>query len=510
MSIIAIMIFFVKLFQNMLRKKMSEIIMSQFWYREQVAQKRQEETIYVVVAKPTRFCNADCSYCSSPPLTEESIKNGEPFWSIEQFKKYFDKVYPMMVEGSYWIWHGGEPMLMGPDFYMQTYEYASEQMEKYNKQINFSMQSNLLAYNEKWKEVFNVVFGGSLSSSFDPDEYNRTVKGNPETYARMFKRSLNKILDDGFRPMVIGVYSEENADLMHKMYDWSLSLGEKGFPLRFNYCHPSGRFEGGGEAIKPETYANKLIEVYNRWIKDAPEFTITPLDQMLKKSLDIDGEGHCPWTRKCGGRFIEIEPNGDVYNCSDFADIGQQYCFGSLDDETKTLQDLLMTTPALKIKRRAVQLPVSCQNCEHYNDCEGGCMRDSVLYSHGLYGKFHYCHSWKMVFTRIKESILSGEANKILERYGLMPEEIQNRVKNKLVEYFDFNEEEINDIVLKGSKNKFGFGDNYIEMQGTNYDALGEFEKKKSTMHITSSIKDELYIPANSKLKEIKVKVLSI
>ena len=487
---------------------MSETIVNQFWYEEQRIQKKQEQTIYVVVAKPTRFCNADCSYCSSPPLTEESIKNGEPFWTIEQFKKYFDKVYPMMVEGSYWIWHGGEPMLMGTEFYMQVHEYATEQMNKYNKKIYFSMQSNLLAYNDKWKEVFTTVFAGSLSSSVDPDEYNRTVKGNPETYAKMFKRSINKILDDGFRPMVIGVYSEDTAELMHKMYDWSLSLGDKAFPLRFNYCHPSGRFEGGGEAIKPETYANKLIEVYNRWIVDVPEFTITPLDQMLKKALDLDGEGHCPWTKKCGGRFIEIEPNGDVYNCSDFADIGQQYCFGSLDDETKTLQDLLMTTPALKIKRRSVQLPMSCQNCEHFNDCEGGCMRDSVLYNHGLYGKFHYCHSWKMVFTRIKESILTGEADGVLRRYGLTPEDIQKRIKNKLVDYFDFSDEEINDIVVNGSKNKFGFGDNYTKMNGTNYDQIGEFEGKKSTMNITNSIKDDTYIPANSKLKEIKVKVV--
>lgn len=487
---------------------MSEIQVNQFWYQEQTTLRKQEQTIYVVVAKPTRFCNADCSYCSSPPLTEESIKNGEPLWSIDQFKKYFDKVFPMMVEGSYWIWHGGEPMLMGTEFYLQTYEYANEQMEKYQKKIYFSIQSNLLNYNEKWKDIFKVVFGGSISSSFDPDEYQRTVKGNSETYSRMFKRSLTKILDDGFRPMVIGVYSEDTAHLMHKMYDWSLSLGEKGFPLRFNYCHPSGRFEGGGEAIKPETYANKLIEVYNRWIVDAPEFTITPLDQMLKKTLDIDGEGHCPWTKKCGGRFIEIEPNGDVYNCSDFADIGKQYCFGSLNDDTKTLQDLLMTTPALKIKRRTVKLPMSCQTCEHFNDCEGGCMRDSVLYNHGLYGKFHYCHSWKMVFTRIKESILTGEADKILLRYGLEPKEIKKRVKNKLVEYFEFSAEEINNISIQGSFNKLGFGDNYLNLQGTNYDTAGEFEHKKETMKITNSIKEDFFSSANLKLQDIKVTVL--
>lgn len=490
---------------------MSEITPVNFQFNSHVLlqQPIQQQTIYVVIAKATRFCNADCYYCSSPPLTEKSLKEGEPMWDFATFKKYFDKVFPLMVEGSYWIWHGGEPMLMGPKFYLEAYDYALTQMEKFNKYINFSMQSNLLNYNEKWYPVFSEVIKGSLSTSFDPDEVSRTVKGNPETYNRLFKKALDKVLDDGFRPMVIGVYNEENAHLMHKMYDWSLSKGEQGFPLRFNYCNPSGRYEGTGEAIKPETYGTKLIELYDRWIKDVPPFTITPLDQMFKKVLDIDGEGHCPWTRRCGGRFINIEPNGDIYNCSDFADIGKQYCFGSLNDDNTTLTQMLNSSPALKVKRRSVQLPVSCQNCEHFSDCEGGCMRDSVLYNHGLYGKFHYCHSWKMVFTRIKESIMNGEADGIVRQFGLEPEEVRNRVKNKLVEYFDFSMDEIQDIKENGTKNKLGFGDNYFGNTSTNYNIYGEYENKKGSMNILSSIKDDEYNKANERLKGIKVTIVN-
>lgn len=51
-----------------------------------------------------------------------------------------------------------------------------------------------------------------------------------------------------------------------------------------------------------------------------------------------------------------------------------------------------------------------------------GCARDSALYNNGLYGKFHYCQTWKMVFSRIKESILLGQADNIIEKYGQNPE----------------------------------------------------------------------------------------
>ena len=203
-----------------------------------------------------------------------------------------------------------------------------------------------------------------------------------------------------------------------------------------------------------------LIELYDRWIKDAPDFTITPLDQMFKKVIGIDGEGHCPWTRRCGGRFIEIEPNGEVYNCADFADLGKKYCFGNLNSEV-TLKDMLNTKPALQMRRRATLLPDSCQSCEHFNDCEGGCMRDATLYKHGLYGKFHYCESWKMVFARIKESILLGQADKIIEKYELDPYKVRKYVELNIQSHFNYSNKEMDKFMNSGPPSIYGFASSY-------------------------------------------------
>ena len=454
---------------------------------------KQSETIYVVIAKPTRVCNADCSYCSSPPL-EEMGEQWAPEWSLDKFKKYFDKVFPHMAHGAIWIWHGGEPMLMGHKFYQDAYAYAKEKMNKAGRNIYFSMQSNLLGYNDKWYPVFSEIFGGSLSTSFDPDETQRTIKGSTEKYGKIFRRSLNKLIEDGFRPMVIGVYNEETAPMMHKMYDWSLSLGDKSFPLRFNYCHPTGRLETHGEAIKPETYGSMLIELYNRWIKDVPNFTITPLDQMFKKVIGIDGEGHCPWTRRCGGRFIEIEPNGDVYNCADFADLGKKYCFGNLNDNI-TLMEMLNTKPALQMRRRSTLLPQSCLNCEHFDDCEGGCMRDATLYEHGLYGKFHYCKSWKMVFARIKESILSGEADQVIEKYGCIPDTIKARIKINIQNHFNYSDSEMTKLINFGLPSIYGYAKEY----DLSYDMIQPYDPEYQTLSIDK---------ANKQLKNILIKVI--
>lgn len=52
-------------------------------------------------------------------------------------------------------------------------------------------------------------------------------------------------------------------------------------------------------------------------------------------------------------------------------------------------------------------------------------MRDAVLYGKGLGGKFHYCHSWMQVFDRIKESVRNGEADGLIQRYGLDPHKVR-------------------------------------------------------------------------------------
>lgn len=436
----------------------------QFTTEKYMPRKRpvQDKTgsIHVIIAKPTRVCNADCSYCSSPPLYEVG-KNWKPEWDIEKFKFYFDKLYPYLADGAHWIWHGGEPMLLGPEFYKQAYAYAQEKEKETGKVIWFSMQSNLLSYTSKWYPVFSDVFQGALSSSFDPGENSqRTIKGNNKVYTKVFKRAFNKILNDGFRPMVIGVYSEENAHLMHEMYDWSLSLGDKSFPLRFNYCTPTGRIEKEEpqELIKPSTYADALLSIYERWIKDAPPFSVTPLDQMFKKVVGITVGNQCPWTKDCGGRFITIEPDGDIFNCSDFADITSQrdiFRFGNLN--TDSVPEIMSSKPAMMLKKRTVKIINDCQQCVHFDHCQGGCMRDAYLFNHGLYGKYHYCPTWKRVFTRIKASIINGEADGILDRYGIDKDDTKNSVIYNIMQKTGKTKQEIIEVSKGINGQQYGF-----------------------------------------------------
>ncbi|WP_318493600.1 radical SAM protein [Photobacterium leiognathi] len=363
----------------------------------------QAPSVGVVICKPTRACNADCDFCSSPPYDVNQ-------WSIEDFKFYFDKLSPSLTDNCMWIWHGGEPMLMGVEFYKSACEYA----RTIKPNIRFSMQTNLLLYNDDWKDIILDIFDGSLSTSYDPDEQDRTIKGNSEIYNKRFLKKLDQSMRDGIYPMVIGTFSADSIGSADLLYDLSLEyeyeLG-RGFPIRLNYRYPAGRESSeliSGNLLSPSQYGAMLLRLYDKWIVDLPNFTITPLDQMFNRVVGVDSN-RCPWLNNCGGRFLGLEPNGDVYNCSDFADLREQkYCFGNL--KVNSLQEIFSSDAMRLIRHRRVDVPDSCRTCSHYSECQGGCVRDSVLYNRGLGGKFYYCESWMMVFNRIKETLRSGDA----------------------------------------------------------------------------------------------------
>lgn len=387
----------------------------------------------VVIAKPTKDCNADCSYCSAPP-------DGNGSWSFDDFKTIFDRLLPRLTGQVDWIWHGGEPMLMGPDFFEKCHEYAVS----VHPGINFAIQTNLLSYNSKrWKGVFENIFGGRISTSFDPYQKYRTVKGSASTYDRLFWRALDQSINDGFRPLVIGVYDEGSIPTAFEIYDKAVSYGVQGFDIRYNYAYPAGRANSSGMLITPRSYGQMLIDLYDRWIVEVPHFNITPLDQMLEKVAGYRNM-QCPWTRSCGGRFITVDPNGDAYNCSEFSDLGDtKYRFGNLlTSEVQTgpkemvffppsvvIEGIQSSPASREIISRHVLLPPDCKSCRHYAECEGGCARDAVIFERGMAGKFGYCESWKMVFDRLKQSVITGEADRILHKLGTLPEDVRGRLQ---------------------------------------------------------------------------------
>ena len=370
--------------------------------------------ISVVLAKPTKACNADCSYCFAKPYDRDR-------WSLDTFKSYFDKVEPYLKPPVQWIWHGGEPMLMGVDFFLEAEKYAASK----GVEVVFSMQSNItLLKGERWLSYIKDNIGGRISTSYDVDETSRTINEDSEKYNERFKAALDFLMDNQLNPFVIGVYDNDNIDGIFDMYEFSKGYEDKygvGLDFRVNpkVIGSEQTFDTAFQ-LDPVVYGKKMVELLDQWLFDETEFMVTPLDSFINFYFNVGGNTTCPWTNKCAGSFLNIEPNGDVYNCDDMVHFtGKQMLQGNLN--THTMEEILASKAQQKLTKRMSEIDPECITCEFYHACRGGCGALTTLNNNLGNKRYPYCATNKIIFGRIKEYEESGHTALLKKKakYGL-------------------------------------------------------------------------------------------
>jgi len=111
-----------------------------------------------VMLIPTLGCPSNCSYCWS---SEED----SPVMSIETIEEVVK-----------WTFHGGEPLLAGPEFYSKALKLLAEGLG--NQKIAFALQTNLWKMTPELAQIlaeYNIPIGSSLDG---PKEINDLQRGD--------------------------------------------------------------------------------------------------------------------------------------------------------------------------------------------------------------------------------------------------------------------------------------------------------------------------------------------
>ena len=378
-----------------------------------------KKSINVIIIKPTKACNADCTHCSSPKEHE----NSKGIITLENFEYMIKKLSYYLYDEVDIIWHGGEPLIMQEknDYYFSAYKIA----KKYIKNPQFSLQTNLLLYKkEKHQKLFKTVFDGSISTSYDFFSGFRQIKGSQENYDNLFFDRLEAFQKDtGTTPYVITIIDKNSKNKFKEIFE----IADGKYNIRVNYLYTVGRAANGesnankeiGDDGKiknfafnfdenvdmtAEEYEDFLVEYAKLWLESKEKTKAVPIWELLRNYLNTryqkETVQQCPWTNKCNGKFLGIEPNGDIYNCADFADI-ELLKFGNIYEDS--VEDILHSRESKLMSKRAYKQPDECLSCEFYYACSGGCMRDSINYNGDLFGHFFFCKAWKGLFNLFKK-----------------------------------------------------------------------------------------------------------
>ena len=135
------------------------------------AVKESRPTAFSTMVKPAgSACNLDCSYCY---YLDKAIQYGgkEAVMSDELLREYIRQYITANAAPEVtFCWHGGEPLLLGLDFYKKAMAWQRDYSN--GKKIVNTIQTNATLIDDRWAEFFrmnNFLVGVSLDGDGEAD-----------------------------------------------------------------------------------------------------------------------------------------------------------------------------------------------------------------------------------------------------------------------------------------------------------------------------------------------------
>lgn len=281
--------------------------------------------------------------------------------------------------------HGGEPTLMGWQFYKEI-------LPQFNNR--YSIQTNLTMIDENWISVFKEVFHGRVSSSYD-------VVGNIRNInTKIWLENIDLLKSNGINPYIVCVFNKDNENNVKEIYNF---FKEQKLSFRLNYIIRAGRGESRYSKLKhtDNKYGEALVTLFDMWFLSNSHIIVDPLMEIIEAILMGNSLLKCPFTSKCALHFISINPDGTVLPCGGFESFGITY--GNIFKEN--LSQILGSANRKEAINRAFNLPDECINCSWINLCGGGCRLEALSYGNGLYGKPSVCNELKVIFEHIEKIV---------------------------------------------------------------------------------------------------------
>lgn len=363
---------------------------------------------FTLLIKPSGSdCNLNCDYCFYRNRPAE-IGHGCQRMSDEVLEKMTKDYLGINLPVAAFSWQGGEPTLMGLDFFRK----ALDLQQKYAvpaQLVTNSLQTNAILLDDHWCEFFhdhNFLVGISLDGPKEfHDYYRRDCSGFPSHDKVM--AAVQKCRQHAVEFNVLVLLNDRNATDPDKLIDFFCENQIK--YLQFIPCVEINPDSGKiyDYSVTPEKYAEFLCRTFDRWIEiGIRNLSIRDFESIVTYCL-TGNHTICTFGKTCAG-YVVVEHNGQVFPCDFF--VHPKYLLGNLLDTP--LDKLAACSSKLSFNRCKMYLSAKCFVCRHLAVCRGGCQKDRILLASSP-PQSYFCESYKRFFdyamTRFRH--LAAEVN---------------------------------------------------------------------------------------------------
>jgi uncharacterized protein len=363
-----------------------------------------------VLAKPTgATCNLNCSYCFF--LNKEHLYPGSRFrMSDEVLENYISQLIESHRTDKVTVaWQGGEPTLMGVDFYRR----AIELQEKYRRPgmtFENTMQTNGTLLNDEWCEFFHendFLVGISIDGPRKLHNAHRVDKRGRPTFDRVM-RGLRLLQKHGVEYNVVVTVNRLNANNPLEVYRF---LRDEVGTSWMQFIPAIERLNEGGvtlyqegttvsdRTVEPQQWGNFLITIFDDWVRhDVGRVFVQTFEATVRNWLGLPSSGMCVFDATCG-HGLALEHNGDLYSCDHFVE--PNYLLGNIR-QTQMIE--LVGSPQQQTfgLDKLEALPRSCRQCDVRFACHGECPKNRFLTTpDGQPGLNYLCEGYQAFFHHV-------------------------------------------------------------------------------------------------------------
>ena len=366
-------------------------------------------TYFHVLSKPSgATCNLDCTYCFF--LSKEKLYPNSRFrMSEETLETYICQLLESQRVPEVMIaWQGGEPTLMGLDFFKRAVDLVNTYARPGVK-IEHTMQTNGILLSDDWCRFFHehhFLVGLSLDGPQAMHDTYRVDKGGAPTFRKVM-RAAQLLQEHKVEFNILTTVNAANAD--HPLEVYRFLRDEVGtqfiqfIPIveRVNEQGEIG-FQEGSQAsersVKPEQWGTFLITIFDEWVrKDVGTVFIQMFDAALASWYGAP-PALCIFAETCGNA-LALEHNGDLYSCDHFVE--PKYLLGNI--KQKHMIELVASEKQRQFgSHKRDSLPLYCRECEVRFACHGECPKNRFIETpDGESGLNYLCAGYKAFFTHI-------------------------------------------------------------------------------------------------------------
>jgi len=342
-------------------------------------------------------------------------------------------------------WQGGEPTLMGLDFFKRSVEIA-EKYRRSDQQIIYTIQTNGTRLDNEWGVFFkqhNFLVGISIDGPREMHDAYRVNKGGQGSFDQVL-HGLDILKKNGVDFNILCTVHSANQDYPLDVYHFfrdeleaqyiqfipiveraskaTLQLADLGWSERAGGERPLYLQAGNlvsKRSVDAKKYGLFLNAIFDEWIRHDVGIVFVNMFDVALGSW-IGQHSLCIFAPTCGNA-LALEHNGDLYSCDHFVE--PSYLLGNIK-ETHMIELISSDQQRTFGKGKRDSLPRYCRECEVRFACNGGCPRNRFTETpDGEFGLNYLCPGYKLFFKHIDHPmrIMVG-----LLRRGRYADEIMN------------------------------------------------------------------------------------